>query len=320
MPRKMIAVFLMITLLMSVTLPIGWVGAAEKLPKIAVLPFDDGSIKDRWWDDNFDVGKGVGDELVTALLNLTPKTFRVIEREQVDKIIQEQDFGTSGRVDTRSAARIGKVLGVQYLVMGRVTEFSVKSSNGGLSLGGNSLGVKKSKAVVAIDARLVDTTSAEIIASVTGRGEKNQSGLSLSVDYNSVDFGSDEFRETNLGIALRDAVGQAAKGLSEKVKGGPVNDGPILGSVAYANGNKVIINVGSGEGVQVDMIFVVQRVIEEVKDPDTDEVLDTVVEKIAEIKVTEVKEKSSTCTVIKKVSAKYEIAVKDKVKQKSNDK
>ncbi len=320
MTRKMIGVFLMMVLLLSITLPAGWVGAAEKLPKVAVLPFDDGSINDHWWGDNFDVGKGVGDELVTALLNQTPKVFRLIEREQVDNVIQEQDFGASGRVDTRSAAKIGKILGVQYLIMGRVTEFSIKSTNRGLSLGGNSLGVNKSNAVVAIDARLVDTASAEIIASVTGRGEKNQSGLSLSVDYNSVDFGSDEFRGTNLGIALREAVEQVAKGLSEKVKGGPVNDSPIVGSVAYVNGNKVIINVGTGEGVQAAMVFMVQRVVEEVKDPDTGEVLDMVVENIAEIKVTEVKEKSATCTVIKKLSAQYEITVKDKVIQKKGAK
>lgn len=317
MTRKMITVFLMILLLMSIVLPVGLIGAAEKFPKIAVLPFDDGSIKDRWWGNHFDLGEGVGDELVTALLNLTPKTFRVIEREQVDKIIQEQDFGASGRVDTRTAAKIGKILGVQYLVMGRVTEFSVKSSSGGLSLGGKSLGVKTSKAIVAIDARLVDTTSAEIIASVTGRGEKSQSGLSLSIDFNSIDFGSSEFKATILGTALRDATIQAAKGLAEKVKGGAAGkQGPILGSVAYANGDKVIINVGSGEGVEVDMVFAVQRVVEEVKDPDTGEILDTVVERIAEIKVAEVKEKSSTCTVIKKISTKFEIAVKDKVIQK----
>lgn len=320
MTHKMIAVFLVILLLMSVALPVGRIGAAEKLPKIAVLPFDDGSIKDRWWGHHFDLGQGVGDELVTALLNLTPKAFRVIEREQVEKVIQEQDFGASGRVDTRSAAKIGKILGVQYLVMGRVTEFSNKASSGGLSLGGKSLGVKSTKSIVAIDARLVDTTTAEIIASVTGRGEKNETGLSVSVDYNSIDFGSNEFKETNLGIALRDATNQVAKGLAEKVKGGAVKEGPIEGSVAYASGEKVIINVGSGEGVQVDMIFAVQRIIEEVRDPDTDEILDTVVEKIAEIKVVEVKEKSSTCTVIKQVSTKYQIAVKDKVRQKMNAK
>lgn len=66
------------------------------------------------------------------------------------------------------------------------------------------------------------------------------------------------------------------------------------------------------------MVFAVQCIGEEVKDPDTGEVPDTIVEKVAEIKVVEVEEKSSTCTVIKQVRAQYKIAVKDKVKQKMN--
>ena len=41
---------------------------ADSRYRIAVLPFDDGSIKDRWWGGNWDVGTGVSDELVTALL------------------------------------------------------------------------------------------------------------------------------------------------------------------------------------------------------------------------------------------------------------
>jgi hypothetical protein len=117
--------------------------------------------------------------------------------------------------------------------------------------------------------------------------------------------------------ALRDAVTQVANGLAEKVAGGASGQsGPITGTVAYAKGDKVLINVGSNEGVEVGMVFAVQHVVEEVKDPDSGEVLDTVVEKVAEITVTEVKEKSATCAVSKKVSTKYEIAVKDKVKQK----
>jgi curli biogenesis system outer membrane secretion channel CsgG len=313
--RRMLFVFMALALFGSMfTLS---VSAADKLPKIAVLPFDDGSIKERWWGSE-DLGQGVSDELVTALLNQTPKRFRVIEREQVEKVITEQDFGASGRVDTRSAAKIGKILGVQYLIIGRVTEFAIKTKGGALNIGGNSLGLKSSTATVAIDARLVNTSSAEIIASITGRGEKKKTYLSLSVDYNSIDFSGDEFRASYLGIALRDAVTQVANGLGDKVANGAAGQsGPLTGTVAYAKDDKVMINIGSGEGVQVGMVFVVQHVVEEVKDPDSGEVLDTVVEKVAEIIVTEVKEKSSNCTVSTKLSAKYQIAVKDKVIQKT---
>src|SRR5690606_11871565 len=126
--------------------------APRTAPLIAVLPFDDGSIVDRWWGDRMDVGKGVADMIVTELMS--QNKFRLAEREMINKVLQEQDFGASGRVDTRSAAAIGKVLGVRYVIIGKVTEFNVKTQKIGIG----STGVSTSTATVALDGRLVDTT------------------------------------------------------------------------------------------------------------------------------------------------------------------
>jgi curli biogenesis system outer membrane secretion channel CsgG len=311
MKRVGFLILAMILLAGILSLPV--IGADEvQVYKIAILPFDDGSIK-HWWHD-YDLGLGVSNELITAFLNQNPKRFRVIEREQLDKILTEQDFGTSGRVDPKTAAKIGKILGVQYLLMGRVTEFSVTEKSTGLSLGGKSLGVKSSTSKAGIDARLVDTSTAEILTSVVGSGEKTTTNLKISVDWNSIDLGGRDFQQTDLGKALRDAVNKVAKGIADKAASGAMGQasaGGLTGSVAYASGNKVMINIGTNVGVKVGMIFLVKRVIEEVKDPDTGEVLDTISEDIAEIKVDEVKEKSATCSISKKISKTLQIAVKD---------
>ena len=293
---------------------------AQELYKIAVLPFDDGSIQNRWWDEgHWDVGKGVSDEFVTELLKT--KKFRLIEREQIDKVLAEQDFGQSGRVDPKTASAIGKILGVDFLVMGRVTEFSLKSAEvSGVSFSkGLGLGVKSTNAIVAIDARLVDTTTAEIIASVTGRGEKRSTNLSVEVDWSRVALGSDQFRTTNLGIALREAVASASEQLADQAYSSgrkPSQAAKIKGVVAYASGDRVILNIGSSSGVKMDMGFVIKRVLEVVKDPFSGEVIDEVTEDVAEIKVTEVKERSATCTVVKKLSGSLTPAVGDPVQQK----
>ncbi|HEX3044422.1 MAG TPA: CsgG/HfaB family protein [Bacillota bacterium] len=313
--KRLFLLFLLIFFILAFS-----VFSAEKLYKIAVLPFDDGSIQDRWWDEgNWDVGNGVSDELITELLKT--KKFRLIEREQINKILEEQDFGKSERVDTSSAAKIGKVLGVQFLVMGRVTEFSLKSSEfGGLSLSkGIGLGVKNTTAKVGIDARLVDTSSAEIIASVTGKGNKRNTGLSVVSDWNAVSLDSDEFRQTNLGIALREAVASVAEKLSDeayKSGRGPALPDKLTGTVAYFSGNKVIINIGSTSGIKPGMVLIVKRVLEVVKDPTTGDLLDEVTEAVAEIKVNEVKEKSATCTVLKIINSENTITVGDKIEQK----
>lgn len=319
MSRKLF--FGMILVIISIVLAATVLGADSRY-RIAVLPFDDGSIKDRWWGGNWDVGAGVSDELVTALLKTG--NFRLVEREQIQKILQEQDFGAAGRVDSASAAKIGKILGVHYLVMGRVTEFAFKSGGvSGISFHGAPIGasVKQYTAKVAIDARLVDATTAEITTAVTGRGEKKDAKVGLTFNWNAISIGSDEFRQTSLGSALRDAVESVAKQLStEAYKGtsAPNSGTPsaISGLVADFADNKVYINVGSRDGVQPGMVFIVHHIIRLVKDPKSGEVIDEVTEEVAQISVTTVKEKSSTCVVVTKLSTKYPIAVNDLVKQK----
>ena len=294
---------------------------ADSRYRIAVLPFDDGSIKDRWWGGNWDVGAGVSDELVTALLKTG--NFRLVEREQIQKILHEQDFGASGRVDSSSAAKIGKILGVHFLVMGRVTEFAFKSGGvSGISFHGAPIGadIKQTTAKVAIDARLVDATSAEITAAVTGRGEKKNTKVGLTFNWNAIAIGSNEFRQTDLGIALRSAVESVATQLSaDAYKGAVPNSGQpsaVTGLVAdYADG-KVYINIGTRDGVQNGMVFVIHHVIRLVKDPQSGEVIDEVTEPVAEISVASVKEKSAVCLILNRLSNKYPIAIKDLVKQK----
>ncbi|HYH04072.1 MAG TPA: CsgG/HfaB family protein [Bacillota bacterium] len=317
MKQKLMLALLIVMVFVVTAFP---VLSAEQLYKIAVLPFDDGSIQERWWDGgHWDVGKGIADEFITELLQT--KRFRLIEREQIDKIIAEQDFGQSDRVDTRSAAKLGKILGVQFLVMGRVTEFSLKSTGvSGLSLkNGIGLGVKSTNATVAIDARLVDTSSAEIITSVTGKGNKRNTNLSVAVDWQAIAMGSDEFRKTNLGLAMREAVVAASKELADKAYNSgytPAQPEKLSGAVAYVSGNKVIINLGSTAGLKPGNVLIVSQVLEVVKDPATGNVIDEVTEVIAEIEVTEVKDKSATCNVLKQLSSKSRLAVGNKVEQK----
>jgi curli biogenesis system outer membrane secretion channel CsgG len=292
------------------------VWGVDNLFKIAVLPFDDGSIQDHWWGNSLNLGKGVSDELVTALLN-TDK-FRLIEREQIDSVLREQKIGASGLVDAQSAAAIGKILGVQYLVIGRVTEFTNSSNT--FSGGNNKAGlaVVSSTARVAIDARMVDTSSAEIIFSVTGVGEKTNTNLGFVDSKGGLLLGSSEFKKTNLGRALRDAITQVATKLGNKAYNGKFIKMPTIGGlVVLADPNRgIYINVGVGDGAKEGMVFIVHRVVDEIKDPQTGDVLDVVSEKIAEITVTEVKEKISICTVSTKLNETLGVAVGDKVEQK----
>ena len=311
--RKLVLLSIVSLLLLVLSAIPVW---AQNLYSIAVLPFDDGSIDENWWGD-YDVGSGVSDEFVTALLNLKTKKFRVIEREQIQRVLEEQEFGASGLVDASTAAHIGKILGVQFLLMGRVTEFSNKTAGGSLSLGGKGLGLQTTTSRVVIDARLVDTATAEIIVAAKGEGEKKQPHISLEYDWHSLDFSSEEFRATNLGKALRESVDKVVDALSKRVdKYEPAPVKGLSGLVAYAGVDRVILNIGSSDGVQEGMVFVVHKIIQEIKDPASGAVIDSITETVAELKVTEVKAKSATCSIVKKLSSGVEMAIGDKAIQK----
>jgi curli biogenesis system outer membrane secretion channel CsgG len=301
-------------------------GAPDGRLRVAILPFDDGSIqgKDRWWGPDWHVGNGVSDELVTALFN-TGK-FRLIEREQIQKVLAEQNLASSGRIDSRTASRLGRILGVQILIIGKVTEFSTDSSGAAVDTHrGIGFGIRSNTARVTIDARMVETTSAEIKATATGHGEKKHTSLGLRVDFNEIRLGSDEFRKTNLGVALRDAVNGIAEQFSARADmisaGPPPPHHPkpmadsLSGKVATIYGSKIYLNIGSHNGVQPGMRFKVYRIVKTVKDPNTGKIIDYITEPIANIGVISVKRDSAICTIKTRINVKFRVAANDIVKQ-----
>src|SRR5512132_1585460 len=115
-------------------------GAKPKRIAVAVMDFDYGTVGYHWWGD-YDIGKGMADQVVDALVN--DMSFRVIERKKLDTVLAEQDFARSDRADPSAAklAKVGKVLGVKYIIAGSITKFGGEEKNyGGGMLGRGKLG------------------------------------------------------------------------------------------------------------------------------------------------------------------------------------
>ena len=110
---------------------------AERGARVAVLDLDFGSVQ-QWWSGNWDIGKGVADLIVDELVN--DGSFRVIERKRLDAILAEQNFSNSERADPSAAAvaKIGKALGVKYLIVGSITKFGTENKN--MGVGGSAWG------------------------------------------------------------------------------------------------------------------------------------------------------------------------------------
>ena len=275
--------------------------------RVAVLDFNYATVmtnSQAVFGTNVDIGKGISDMLIDRLVN--DGTFRVIERNQIDKILNEQNFSNSNRADPSTAAKIGHVLGVDAVIVGDITQFGRddQSKNigamagkwgSGFGLGG--VGTHKAKAEVAITARLIDTNTGEILASSTGKGESQRSGTNLlgggagtgGYGGGSAGMNSSNFAQTIIGEATSAAVTQLAQGLEgDSGKLPTVAAAPVNGLIADASSPDIIVNVGSSSGVSVGQKLKITRVVRVVKDPATGKPLRSIEDSVGELTVTSV--------------------------------
>jgi curli biogenesis system outer membrane secretion channel CsgG len=282
--------------------------------RIAVLDFDYATVH-QWVYDIFgsdqDIGKGIADMLVTNLVR--NGTYSVIERKQLDQVLREQNFQQSGRADPSSAVQLAKILGVDAIIIGSITQFGRDDKKlgvggagvhvGGIGIGG--FGKKSAKAVVQIDARIVSTTTAEILGVATGHGESKRSGLTLAGGLaiggtggaGVLDMGSSNFANTIIGEATRSAVDSLTGQLAAAAGSIQETKVEIRALVADVSGGEVTINVGTGAGVKVGAEYDVVRPGREIKDPATGRVLRRTTTPVGKLKVTQADEGSATGTL-----------------------
>jgi curli biogenesis system outer membrane secretion channel CsgG len=262
--------------------------------------------------NDVDVGKGIADLLVTDLVK--DGSFSIIERKALDKIMAEQNFSNSQRADPTSAARIGKLLGVDAILVGSITEFGneTKKTNlggaggnwGGFGLGG--IGHSNSKANVGINARLVNVDTGEIIAVAEGVGQSSRSSTSMlggggnwhGFGSGNADFGSSDFQNTIIGEATKAAVDKLTADLVSDSSKVSVRTITVQGLVAAVDGGQIILNVGARAGVKVGDQLQVMRVGKEIKDPATGAVIRRLTTSIGVVRATDVDDTSSVCTPV----------------------
>jgi curli biogenesis system outer membrane secretion channel CsgG len=289
---------------------------AQQRKRVAVMNFDYATVQSgvaAMFGSNQDIGKGIADILVDKLVN--DGVYSVIERKQLDKILAEQNFSNSDRADPNTAAKIARILGVDAIIVGSITQFGRDDKStavgGGAASGAlNRFGLggvktSKSTAVCTVTARMIDTSTAEILASVQGHGEESRSGAGILGAGGSssgwgggaLDMKSSNFSNTILGAAVTKATTDVAHGLDQKAASlptAPVQMIKIDGLVADVSPDgTIIVNVGSKDGVKVGDTLAIARKVREVKDPSTGRVIRSVVDAVGALTITEVDEASA---------------------------
>src|SRR4051794_13953951 len=108
-----------IVLMLAVSGALAATAGAQHKKRIAVMNFDYATVQSyvsSIFGTNQDVGAGIADLLVDKLVS--DGAYSVIERKALDKILAEQNFSNSDRADPNSAAKIGRILGVDAIVVG----------------------------------------------------------------------------------------------------------------------------------------------------------------------------------------------------------
>jgi len=128
-----------IALYLSLSLFTFLLPAKAQKKRVAVLDFDYATVRTsvaQIFGSDQDVGKGIADMLVDRLVN--EGVYSVIERKQLDKIIAEQNFSNSNRADPASAAKLARILGVDAMIIGSITQFG--NDNSTTKAGAGALG------------------------------------------------------------------------------------------------------------------------------------------------------------------------------------
>jgi curli biogenesis system outer membrane secretion channel CsgG len=173
-------------------------GQAPPKKRVAVFDFDNAAVQGGmtlpFAENNApNLGKAAADLLIVKLVQ--EGSVSVIERNAIDKLLAEQNFSNTERTDPVTAAKLGKILGVDAIILGTIThyDYSDKTTGGSSGarfggFGGSSMKTKHDiNAKVQISTRLVSPDTAEVLAVSQGTGEVNRKGVKVDIrDMNQV--------------------------------------------------------------------------------------------------------------------------------------
>jgi curli biogenesis system outer membrane secretion channel CsgG len=241
------------------------IAAQQSQTKVAVKTFENPANLSR-----STIGNALTDILTTELQN-TGK-FDVLERANIDELTKEINFGYSDNAKPGTFASKGGMLGAQYLLMGKVTNFSYSETRGQRQkinlLGPNTVQtVFKQQADVRVDFRLIDVATGQTVISQAGEAHKTDTSNVSQMEswYRTISSGSiisesssdligkatveavkDVVRKLNsLSASVREASQEAS--VSQSLDRLASAQGALLGD----EGSGVwVVSIGSGSGLQ----------------------------------------------------------------------
>jgi curli biogenesis system outer membrane secretion channel CsgG len=179
-----------------------------KKPRVAVLDFPAASNAwscAGWANNEARLSNVLRDLFTTEILDSAHGKLRLVERERLKDIRGELSLQQSGEVEGATAQKIGKLLGVRYMITGKITRFACKKSGvssgwgigalvgkvTGSGLAGDVAGsahMQKVNFTGRLDVRLIDTESGEILATFKEESETGDTSVKIAGGGGEVDY------------------------------------------------------------------------------------------------------------------------------------
>lgn len=246
------------------------------------------------WSSQWDIGDAWASVLTDAL-NQTDRFIVLGETDMRQAAMDEQDFAASGRTAGGSKApATGQMTPAQILVKGVITHVEENTSGGGagISIRGIRLGGKGGQAEINTTLYMLDSTTGQVLASTSVTGNASSRGFRIGYCCRNFSGDVEAFKNDNVGKAVMASVEEAVDWMI-----GQLDEVRWTGTVVMNRDGKIYINRGEREGVRKGQQFVIGE-SDVIRDPDTGEVLDEIMEEIARIRIDEVREKLSIGTVV----------------------
>ena len=175
-----------------------------------------------------EIGTGLREMLVTALVN--SNRFSVLERQALSAVMKEQELSASGAAEQGTGPQRGKIKTADIIITAAVTEFEPNASGGSAGIGGGGgvgsgfmgalLGGSLNKAHMALDIRIVDASTSEVLASTRVQGQASDvSGAIMGGFLGSWGLGAGlgGYANTPMEKAIRICIIEAVRYVSQTI-------------------------------------------------------------------------------------------------------
>ncbi len=258
------------------------------------------------WRGEARLGDGMAEMLTTSLINTG--RFIVVERTDLGDILSEQRLQEQGKLAGITGPKTNRLIGAQILIRGAITEYEASKAGGagGIAIKGIGIGMSGNVAHVALDLRIYDTSTGEVLQSHRAVGEAKSTGLALGGTSGDVAFGVGGYWKTPLGEATRKAINNAVNFIVREME-----DVPWQSSIVKVDNNNVVyISGGQDVNMSTGNTYTVYSVGEELIDPATGLSLGQEEARTGRIEVTSVEEKFSKAKILEGSGFKYGDVVK----------